>query len=366
MPCAGSSAAPGASRRGSSTSWTCRSRLTAVSPAVRAAGPGDPQVAPAAGDAAGVELVDQGQGVLAGDAERVAELRDGEPVRSPRQQAGRGRGGRVDGGRREVDAVALDHQAPPDQLPELGPVDAVRRGGAAPPASSAGEERVVGQRIGGGARPGPAVRDVDVGHAAEDLPLALVERGDVEPERSRRRDPRRRTSTIASTAPGATTQRPTVGGRRSPVSASSSSAVDPPPFGDDPVRDVARPLRPAAPSTPAGPAPRRAPRRRRRSRSGRTRAARSGRPAAAARAWSRWRRTRPRRRVRWPRRRAPAPHRVLARADVGHVGASPGHVVVELGEHGQRGVAAAPSAASGRARRRRRPGPRSVARPRPG
>ena len=72
------------------------------------------------------------------------KLRDGEPVRLPRQQAAPPRGGGVDGARREVDAVALDDQ-PAGPARELGPVDAVRR--------RRGERRRLERRPGRGGRP---------------------------------------------------------------------------------------------------------------------------------------------------------------------------------------------------------------------
>ena len=296
--------------------------------------------------------------MLAGGAERVAQLGHGEPVRLPRQQPRGGGGGRVDGARREVDAVPLDDQAPPDQLPELGPVDTVRRGrvgagrlqrqpgtGGRP----AGRERRPGgpgrrrrrRRARGRARPAPARRGRRRRGRAGRRPRSVPRGPRPSPRPRRARPPTARRSA----------------GRRSPVTASSSSAaIHPRSATTRSVTSTDHP--PAAPSTPGGPARRRGSRRRPRSRCGRTPAGRSGRPGSSGTGWSRWRRTKPCDTGRDGRAAEdPHRHRVLARAEVRRVGAPTGHVVVEVGEDGQRGVEADRSAANGRARRRRRPGP---------
>ena len=182
--------------------------------------------------------------MLAGDAERVAQLRHGEPVRLPRQQPRGGGGDRVDGARREVDAVPLDDQA------SAGPAPAARPGRRRPVAAgwvrpprapagrggrSAGREPRRGgpcRRRRGRRRTRPSTSRSRSSSAATSSPSG--------PAAAIRAE---RASTIASTAPGATTHGPTAAGRRSPVTASSSSAVDPAALGARPGRDVARPLR---------------------------------------------------------------------------------------------------------------------------
>ncbi len=73
---------------------------------------------------------EQWQGVLAGGAQAVAHLGDGHPIGVLDQQLGQAAGGGVDRSGAEVDPLPLDHQGPPDQLGQLGPVDPrrLRRG----------------------------------------------------------------------------------------------------------------------------------------------------------------------------------------------------------------------------------------------
>ena len=209
---------------------------------------------------------------------------------------------------------------------------------------------MVGQRVVARRRVGPGRRRRRrPATSGQRVPLALVERGDVEPERTgragraatgRRRARRRR--------PGAATQRPSVGGRRSPVSASSSSTSTQPRSAT--TRSTASGRRSGL-RTPGGPARRRAPRRRRRSRLGPTLA----QHVAVAgeqrqRAWRGGAGPAHRRRAAIACRAEDAePDRVLARADVGDVGAPPG----DRRGRGRRARAAwrrtAWSAASGRA-----------------
>ena len=240
----------------------------------------------------------------------------------------------------EVGAVALDDEAPADQLADDLPVGAGRLGVGRRPRGGPqrGEPGVGGQALEGGGpggaarRPGPArVHDDLSRRAAGARPAGARQRGDVEAVVAGVAGRPRRRALVAARAPGATTHRsPTVAGRRTPVSRSSSSTST------QPRSATTRSTERRRPGLGRGqrPAPRRGPRRRRRSRTGRSPGGRSDRRAAGAAATGRCSRTRPS-----PPggegvgAEHPQPDRVLARADVELVGAPPGHVVVEGGEH---------------------------------
>ena len=157
----------------------------------------------------------------------VAERRHREPGRPSRgQQAGRRPRRGVERRRREVEPVALHHGAPSHQLPQLAPVDTVGRRGRAAARLEGGEERVLGQRVGGAGQASPPGGDHDAVEPRRAPGAIALVRG------RRRRGPGRpaaatratTSATSAATAPGAATHRPRSGGRRSPVSASSSPA----------------------------------------------------------------------------------------------------------------------------------------------
>ena len=205
--------------------------------------PGDPHVAAAAGDAAGVELVGQGQGVLAGDAERVAELRDREPVRLPRQQP-RPRSRRP---RRRRSARSRCRRARPPG--PAGPARAARPGRRRP--AAAGWGRPPRAPAGTGGRRGDRRRR---------------SAGPGRRRRGRRargaRTSRSRSSSVATSSPSGPAaairaertvdhrldrtggDHPAADGGRPALAGHRLELVggDPAPLGDDPV-DVARPLR---------------------------------------------------------------------------------------------------------------------------
>ena len=254
----------------------------------------------------------------------------------------------VDGGPGEPDPVLLHDQAPTGQLPQLGGVDAVRRGWGegrrrAPPGTGG---RPAGSTASAGrARPPSTVMSASVSSTA------------------RSRSSRRATSRPSSpAAPICSASADTGGGqhlgvhdpgprRRGPPLAGQPLQLvdpDPAPLGHDPVH---RPVRRGAGgrqhrvdvedlAAAHGLAP------------ARTRAARSGRPGTSGRAWRRCRRTRPA----LPGLDAvgaqhPEAHDLLAGADVGHVGPAPRHPVAR----GRRA----------RAGRRRPRGRRATGRPGP-
>ena len=281
-----------------------------------------------------------------------------KPRRVLGQQAGRQPAGGGDGVGVEPQPVALDEHAPAGQLAQLGPVDAVRCRWRHPAGGQRGHDRMVGQRVGPAGPPGVGAVDDDAVERGEHGPLALVERRpargravrrrrDVRPVDGRGgRDERRRSAT----------HRPTVGARRSPVSSSSSSTSTQPRSAT--TRSTERSGRArdagstgATSSTSPPPTVSSRPVSRSTNRS----------PGSSGRAAGRCSRTAPglarRQRLRAEH---PQAHGVLARADVGEVGAAPGHVVVERWPARSARRRRAPSSASGRWRRRRRPGPASL------
>ena len=264
----------------------------------------------------------------------------------------------------EPHAVALDEQPAADELAELGPVDAVGRRRRHPAGGERGETG--GRRAGRRRRPVRArpPSTTTSSSVAEHRPLALVERADVQPERAGVGEPLR-AATRSSPCSASSDGDPAADRRLAALAGEALELVDvdPAPLGDDPLDACGR----AGPATPAAPGRRRAPRRRRPSRRARSRAARSGRRAAAAAAIGQVQPDRP---GRARRQRVGAehaqPHRMLARADVGEVGAPPRHVVVERGEHRRARRRSARSATTARRRRRRRRGRRRRGRRRRG
>ena len=313
----------------------------------------------AAGDAPGVELGEQRHGVLAGDPGGLAELADREAARVLGEQA------RPPAGRRRSTASAWNHSpSRSTSTPRRASSRSSARstpsgaGGASPPAASSGDDRVVGRA----GRPGrPA------GRWCRRRRRRRAWRA--RPARARRARPargragRRRRDVRRSVGRGG---RDGVGGRRPSARPSARAARRsaaparrrrPSPARRRPGRRSGR----AGPATPAAPVRRRAPRRRRRSRRARSRAARTGRPAAAAAPTGRCSRTAPvSPGAQGLRAEHAQAHGVLARADVGEVGAAPGHVVVERWRARSARRRRAPSSASGRRRRRRRHGPASL------
>ncbi len=229
---------------------------------------------------------------LARRAERFAHVGHRHSSGLRAQQCANSCRGGVDRARREPQSVLFDHEPAAHQLAQLGAVDAEvvcarRMNGAATSAATNGWPA--------SGSPDPA--------SAPDRPTPTTASTDASTARSRSSSAATSSpsgpaawtivcnrSRVSASACSSTTQRPTVGARRSPVETVRARRRRPnlvrPPHD--------RPTDPAAPSTPATPAPRRAPRHRsRRSPTGRSTRARTDHPARAA-AQGRCNRTRPR------------------------------------------------------------------------
>ncbi len=113
-----------------------------------------------------------------------AELADREATRVLDQQARRQPAGSGDGPGVEPQPVALDEHTPASQLAQLGPGDAIRCRWRQPACRQQRHGRVVGQRVGPTGPPGVGAVDDDAVERGEHGPLALVEPGQLEAERT--------------------------------------------------------------------------------------------------------------------------------------------------------------------------------------
>ena len=148
---------------------------------IRESRPTDPQVVAAPGDRAGVELGGEWQGVFAGDAGAIAELRHGESGGVLGEQFRGDTACGLDRVAVEQHLVALHQHAAAHELADRRPVGA----GGWLGREAAGEHRrsewMVGVRIDAVGNTRPAGVDRNSVELGDDGTLALVERGEVEP-----------------------------------------------------------------------------------------------------------------------------------------------------------------------------------------
>ena len=200
----------------------------------REPGAADAEVVAAPGDASCVELGDERQRELAAGPGAVAELRHREAGRVGGEQLGGHPRCGVDRVDVEHDLVALARARRGARArgssARSAPAGGLRREAAGPERLG---ERVVGVRVDGIGRPRAPRLDHDAVELGDHRPLALVERGEVEPGGARGVDRGGAAALrVASSTSAVVTQWPTVGSTASPVSSSSSRDVDPATLGD--------------------------------------------------------------------------------------------------------------------------------------